>query len=154
MAIPFSIRIPFIEQIGCQLQRFADGEAEITIDVTEQHTNSFGVAHGGLLMTLLDVAMAHAARSLNLSLPDGGPGLVTIEMKTTFMRPGLGWLSAQGSVMHNTASLAFCEGKVVDQRGRVCAHATATFKYLKALPVGDREVRPAAVPRIQGQGSD
>jgi len=154
MAIPFSIRIPFIEQIGCELQRFADGEAEITLDVDETHTNSFGVAHGGLLMTLLDVAMAHAARSLTIGLPNGGPGLVTIEMKTTFMRPGLGLLSAQGSVMHSTASLAFCEGKVLDKRGQVCAHATATFKYLKALPVGDRELRPAAVPRIDGHGSD
>lgn len=154
MAIPFAVRIPFIEQIGCELQRFADGEAEITLDIDEVHTNSFGVAHGGLLMTLLDVAMAHAARSLTLSQPGGGPGLVTIEMKTTFMRPGLGRLSAQGSVMHSTASLAFCEGKVIDHRGKVCAHATATFKYLKALPVGDRELRPAAVPRIEGQGSD
>ncbi|MDO9234590.1 MAG: PaaI family thioesterase [Aquabacterium sp.] len=150
----FSIRIPFIEQIGCELQRFEDGEAEISLDVQEQHTNSFGVAHGGLLMTLLDVAMAHAARSLNLSQTDGGPGLVTIEMKTTFMRPGVGAIRALGSVLHSTASLAFTEGKVLDSKGRVCAHATATFKFLRGLPVSEREVRPAAVPVLQGPGSD
>jgi uncharacterized protein (TIGR00369 family) len=154
MAMPFAVRIPFIEQIGCELQRFEGGEAEITLDLQEQHTNSFGVAHGGLLMTLLDVAMAHAARSLNLDQPDGGPGIVTLEMKTTFMRPGVGAIRAVGQVMHSTASLAFTEGKVLDARGRVCAHATATFKFLRALPVSEREVRPAAKPLLQGSGSD
>ncbi|MBI2734142.1 MAG: PaaI family thioesterase [Aquabacterium sp.] len=154
MAIPFAVRIPFIEQIGCEMQRYENGEAEITLDVQDQHTNSFGVAHGGLMMTLLDVAMAHAARSLNLDQPDGGPGLVTIEMKTTFMRPGIGRIKALGQVMHSTASLAFTEGKVLDSKGRVCAHATATFKFLRALPVSDREVRPAAKPLLHGPGSD
>lgn len=154
MAIPFAVRIPFIEQIGCEMQRYENGEAEITLDVQYQHTNSFGVAHGGLMMTLLDVAMAHAARSLNLDQPDGGPGLVTIEMKTTFMRPGLGQIKAVGHVLHSTASLAFTEGKVLDSKGRVCAHATATFKFLRALPVSDREVRPAAKPLLHGPGSD
>lgn len=154
MAIPFAVRIPFIEQIGCEMQRYENGEAEITLDVQDQHTNSFGVAHGGLMMTLLDVAMAHAARSLNLDQPDGGPGLVTIEMKTTFMRPGLGRIRALGSVLHSTASMAFTEGKVLDSKGRVCAHATATFKFLRALPVSDREVRPAAKPLLHGPGSD
>lgn len=154
MAIPFSVRIPFIEQIGCALQRYENGEAEITLDVQDPHTNSFGVAHGGLLMTLLDVAMAHAARSLNLDQPDGGPGLVTIEMKATFMRPGVGQIKALGSVLHSTASMAFTEGKVLDAKGRVCAHATATFKFLRALPVSDRDVRPAAKPLLHGPGSD
>jgi uncharacterized protein (TIGR00369 family) len=155
MAIPYSVHIPFVEQIGCQLQRFENGEAEVSLTVREdQHTNSFGVAHGGLMMTLLDVAMAHAARSLNKDLPDGGPGIVTIEMKTTFMRPGVGDIKAVGSVLHSSASLAFTEGKVLDSKGRLLAHATATFKFLRALPVSDREVRPAAKPLLQGPGSD
>jgi uncharacterized protein (TIGR00369 family) len=155
MAIPFQVHIPFVEQIGCALQRFENGEAEISLDVREdRHTNSFGVAHGGLLMTLLDVAMAHAARSLNRGMPDGGPGLVTIEMKTTFMRPGVGSIRAVGNVLHSTPSMAFTEGKVLDAEGRLCAHATATFKFLRALPVSDREVRPMARPVLQGPGSD
>ena len=31
MSIPFSIRIPFIEQIGCQLERHDSGHAEISV---------------------------------------------------------------------------------------------------------------------------
>lgn len=149
MAIPFAVPIPFMELLGCELQRYEGGQAEVTLALRDdQHTNSFGVAHGGVIMTLLDVAMAHAARSLHKDRPDGGPGLVTIELKTTFMRPGLGLLRAQGSVLHGTAKLAFCEGRVLDGQGQLCAHATSTFKFLRALPVG-RQIKS-----LSGQGSD
>lgn len=154
MAIPFPVHIPFIVGLGCELQRYADGEAELTLDLEDRHTNSFGVAHGGLLMTLMDVAMAHAARSQNLDQPGGGPGLVTIEMKTSFMRPGIGEIRVLGKVLHATASLAFTEGRVLDKKGRVCAHATGTFKFLRALPVGDRGVAPAAPFVAHHGGSD
>ncbi|HET6786461.1 MAG TPA: PaaI family thioesterase, partial [Aquabacterium sp.] len=140
MSIPFTVRIPFIEQIGCTLERFDGGHAEIVLLLDERHTNSFGVAHGGLLMTLLDVAMAHAARSRHLDQPGGGPGLVTVEMKTSFMRPAQGRIRVTGQVLHATASMAFTEGRVLDEQGRVCAHATGTFKFLRALPTADREV--------------
>ncbi len=155
MAIPFLVHIPFVAQLGCELQRFEDGQAELTLLLNEDaHTNSFGVAHGGVIMTLLDVAMAHAARSRNLHLPDGGPGLVTLEMKTSFMRPGLGLLRAQGSVLHATPKLSFCEGRVLNEQGDLCAHATAMFKFLRALPVSGQESRPAALPILRGRGSD
>jgi len=154
MSIPFSFRIPFIEQIGCTLERCDSGHAEIALQVGESHTNSFGVAHGGLLMTLLDVAMAHAARSLRLDAKGEGPGLVTIEMKTNFMRPGLGHLRAQASVMHTTASLAFVEGKVLDDKDQLCAHSTATFKFLRAVPISRRQALPLADAPLQGSGSD
>lgn len=144
MAIAFPVHIPFLVGIGAELQRFEGGEAEISLDVQEPHTNSFGVAHGGLQMTLLDVAMAHAARSRHLEQPGGGPGLVTVEMKTSFMRPAQGRIRVIGQVLHATASMAFTEGRVLDEQGRVCAHATGTFKFLRALPTADREVKPLA----------
>ena len=142
MSIPFAVHIPFVEQIGCTLERFDDGEAEVALDLdADRHTNSFGVAHGGLSMTLLDLAMAHAARSLNKAQPDGGPGLVTLEMKTSFMRPGEGELRAVGKVLHRSTTMAFCEGSVFGVGGKLCAHATGTFKYLRALPAG-RQLKP------------
>jgi uncharacterized protein (TIGR00369 family) len=144
MAIPFPVHIPYLVGSGAELQRFADGEAEITLEVQPPHTNSFGVAHGGLLMTLLDVAMAHAARSRHLDQPGGGPGAVTVEMKTSFMRPALGRIRVVAQVNHSTASLAFTEGRVLDAHDRLCAHATGTFKFLRALPSADRAIQSLA----------
>jgi uncharacterized protein (TIGR00369 family) len=138
----FPVRIPFVEQLGLELWGFGDGHAELRVDLAEAHLNSWEVAHGGVLMTMLDVAMAHAARSLHHHLPDRGPGVATVEMKTTFMRPAEGELRALGKLLHRTTTLAFTEGSVFDGQGRLCAHGTGTFKYLRALPTGSRTAKP------------
>jgi len=137
----FPVPIPFVQQLGFELHSVGDGEAELRLTISEQHLNSWRVAHGGVVMTLLDVAMAHAARSMNKQLADLGPGVVTVEMKTSFMRPGEGELRAVGKVLHRSTTMAFCEGSVFGADGRICAHATGTFKYLRALPAG-RELKP------------
>jgi uncharacterized protein (TIGR00369 family) len=133
----FPRRIPFVEELGLELLKFEGGQAEIALDLREALCNSRLVAHGGVLMSLLDVVMAHAARSPEAG-GDGQPrgtGVVTIEMKTSFMRPGVGRLLAQGTLVQGTMSLAFCEGTVLDERGRIVARASGTFKYLKSPPL-------------------
>lgn len=139
--LQFPLKIPFVEELGLELWAFADGEAELRLDLAEAHLNSWEVAHGGVLMTLLDVAMAHAARSVHATAVDHGPGVATIEMKTSFMRPAEGTLRARGKLLHRTMTMAFCEGSVVDDAGHLCAHATATFKYLRALPTRGRHTK-------------
>jgi uncharacterized protein (TIGR00369 family) len=71
------------------------------------------------------VTLATAARSV-----DKGMGVVTIEMKTSFMQPAKGTLTAKGKLMHRTGSMAFTEGHLYDADGNICAHATGTFKYV------------------------
>ncbi|MCY7314183.1 MAG: PaaI family thioesterase [Rubrivivax sp.] len=139
--IAFPLRIPFVEELGLELWAFGDGQAELRVDLDEAHLNSWEVAHGGVLMTMLDVAMAHAARSKSSHSPIDAPGVVTLEMKTSFMRPGKGTLRALGTLLHKTATLAFTEGRVLDGDGQLCAHATATFKFLRALPSGGRQLQ-------------
>ena len=134
----FKVHIPFVQMLGMRLERMAAGEAEIHLDLREEFTNSWGVAHGGVTMTLLDVVMAHAARSAETPDAEPLPGVVTIEMKTSFLRPGVGTLVATGKRLHRTVSLAFCEGYVHDAQGLLVGHASGTFKYLKGLPVPGR----------------
>jgi len=131
--LAFPLEIPFVETLGMRLRRFDSGVAEIELDLQPALLNSWRVAHGGVLMTLLDVAMAHAARSAREGDPDGGPGLATIEMKTSFLRAAEGRLVATGTVLHATTRIAFCEGSVRDATGAICAHATGTFKFVRAL---------------------
>lgn len=139
--LKFPVHIPFVEQLGFELISAGGGESELGVDLTAAHMNSWAVAHGGVVMTLLDVAMAIAARSPQKTGDGYGPGVVTIEMKTSFMRPGEGRLRGLGKLLHRTATMAFCEGSVVDDAGRLCAHSTGTFKFLKALPGRGRELK-------------
>ncbi len=138
----FGVEIPFVTHLGIELLRFEGGEAELRFAPRPEHLNSFSVVHGGASMTLLDVAMASAARSL-----DPAMGVVTIEMKTSFMQAARGELRAHGRLLHRSATLAFTEATLFDAQGRPCAHATGTFKYVKRLPVGPGQVAPLnAVP--------
>ena len=136
----FGVNIPFVQHLGFDLQLFEDGASEIHFDPKPEHRNSFNVVHGGACMTLLDVAMAVAARSVDKEM-----GVVTIEMKTTFMQPARGKLSGKGRLMHRTATMAFTEATIYDSEGKPCAHATGTFKYVKRLATGAKSVNPLNV---------
>ena len=137
----FQVRIPFVESLGFELLRFDNGESEIAMSPRDEHMNSWSVLHGGVIMTLLDVAMAHAARSPADGAEPDPRGVVTIEMKTSFMQPGIGRLVARGKALRKTSSFCFCEGSLLDAQGELIAHATGTFKYLKALPAGGRQLK-------------
>jgi uncharacterized protein (TIGR00369 family) len=143
LSIPFGVAIPFVEQVlGLTLEAFADGASTLHFRPRPEHCNSFSVVHGGVVMTLLDVAMATAARSVRRDV-----GVVTIEMKTSFMRPTPARSGAtggdsggdtdsgalivgQGRLLHYTRNIAFTEGRVFDAHGNLCAMATGTFRYV------------------------
>ena len=120
------LQIPFVAHMGFCLEHCADGHSEISYAPLPEHRNSLGVIHGGALMTLLDVSMATAARS-----ETPGHGVVTIEMKTSFMQAASGPLTARGQLLHRTATLAFTQSTLYDAQGRACAMAVGTFKYLR-----------------------
>ena len=131
--LDFGHPIPFVDHLGFTLHRMEDGESELRFEARPEHLNTFDVTHGGATMTLLDVTMAVAARSLQNDM-----GCVTIEMKTSFMQPARGQLVSKGLVLQRTKTMAYCEGKVYDSEGRLCSHATGTFKYMP------RTVRPGS----------
>jgi uncharacterized protein (TIGR00369 family) len=122
-------RIPFVKELGMELLLGDNGRSKLELEVLPQHLNGWGAVHGGVTMTLLDVAMAVAVRSLE---PDG-KGVVTIEMKTSFIQAGppQGRLSATGMCVHRSSSLAFCEAELRDEADRLVARASGTFKFLR-----------------------
>lgn len=143
----FGVEIPFINLLGFDLEVFEGGQSQISYAPKPDHLNAFGVTHGGALMTLLDVAMATAARSVQKDM-----GLVTIEMKTSFMQTARGKVTGKGRLMHRSTNMAFTEATVFDEAGQPCAHATGTFKYTRALAHGERGVEavhlsPSLSPR-------
>jgi uncharacterized protein (TIGR00369 family) len=140
MSIGFGVDIPFVTHMGFELEKFENGESAIGYTPKPEHLNSFYVTHGGAVMTLMDVTLAAAARSVQTDM-----GVVTIEMKTSFMRPAPGdgsRLTAKGRLMHRTVTLAFTEATLFDAQGKACAHATGTFKYVKRLLAGDQNSNP------------
>ena len=92
------------------------------------HGNQMGVAHGGLLMTLLDVCMGSAARSAV------GSNVITVDMQTAFIAPASGRLVGQGRVVRAGKSLIFVEADITNAEGDLVCRGTAVFKTAKPVP--------------------
>ena len=126
------VAIPFIESLGVRLIEMADGRALATMTPRPEHMNSWAVVHGGVLMSLLDFVMAMAGRSARTDLVNGGAGgNLTVEMKTTFIRPAKGTLTVTAHCLHAGRSLSFCEGEILNGEQQQVARASGTFKFWK-----------------------
>lgn len=121
--------VPFLDDVGVDFLDAPPGTGLVALTLEPRHLNSWQVAHGGVIMTLLDVAMAIAGKSLD---PDAIGG-VTVEMKTSFVQPGRAGsrLLATGRAFHRSATMSFCEGEVRDGDDRLVAKAMGTFKSIR-----------------------
>ena len=132
--------VPFLKLLGVRLLKMGLGEGEIGLHLKPEHNNTWEVAHGGVLLTLMDVAMAIAARASD----PYDRSVVTIELKNNFLQAANGNLRVMAKTVHNTATMAFCEAKLFNADGDVCCMASGTFKFLRKLPAktssGERSI--------------
>lgn len=127
---------PFLKELGFELVKMADGEAEIVIQLQEAHMNSWKVMHGGITMTLLDASMSRAARSL----VEGVTSAATVEMKTSFFQPGgkaNSVVKGVGRVLHRSTTMYYCEGEIWNGESLV-AKAMGTFKVFRRSDIARR----------------
>lgn len=117
--------IPFVEHLGFVREFAQAGKAIVSVELRPELTNNHGGGHGGLVMTLLDSAMAHAA----LSKIDYSREVVSIDVHVSFLRPSTGKLTATGRAVGGGKSVCFCEAQIVDSEGQVAARAMGTFRY-------------------------
>ena len=136
------LNVPFLKLLGVRCLSAEMDKGEILLALKPEHTNTWDVAHGGVLLTLMDVAMAVAARSGD---PDDR-SVVTVEMKNNFMQAANGILRVKADTVRRTATMAFCEAKLYNDQGEICCMATGTFQYLKRLATknadGERVIKP------------
>ena len=104
----------------------ADSEQRSRLARENELENSWGSMHGGVLMTLLDVALASAGRSLD----EDCNGALTVEMKVNFIAAATGTMLAEGRAQWAGRSLLFSEGELRSEDGTLLAKATGTFKLL------------------------
>lgn len=117
---------PFMAFLGATRTLKRGGLGEVSVEMRQELLNIHHVAHGGVILALLDSALANAA----MSRVDFQQEVVTVNMSTAFMRPAAArTLTAHARATGGGRSVCFCEGTVVDEAGQVLASALATFKY-------------------------
>ena len=122
-------RIPFIQHLKIRTDELGKGTARLSVPIGKELTNSIGTAHGGVIMSLLDVALCTAARTLH---PES-TGVVTIDMSTSFIGGGSGsHLFAEARVLKDTRHMTFVEAEAKNADGSLVAKAIGTVKVRKA----------------------
>ena len=118
-------RIPFVSHLKILTETLGEGSARLSLPIELHFTNSIGTVHGGVIMSLLDVALCTAARTLH---PDS-LGVITIDMSTSFIGGGSGArLLAEARVLKNGRSMIFVEGEAKNEDGSLVAKAMATVR--------------------------
>lgn len=117
--------IPFVAWLGARVERVGDGEALVVVDLVPELLNNQGGGHGGVVMTLLDNAMANAALSRVAFTRE----VVTVDIHVAFLLPATGRLTATGRAIGGGRSVCFCEAQIADSSGRLVAKAMGTFRY-------------------------
>ena len=112
----------FREHVALQVEPLEDGTSRVVLDAGEQHLNPHGSVHGGVLATMIDVAMGTAVATT------GGQSPVTVSLTVTYLEPGRpGQLAATARVRKRGKRLMVVEAEVVQDGGDVVADALATF---------------------------
>ena len=116
----------FKDVLGAEVERAEDGRSRLVLDASDAHLNEAGTVHGGVLASLVDMAMGEAVRSST------GEGEVpaTSQLTVTYLRPGKpGRLEVTAEVSKQGDQLTICEADV-EQDGKTLVHALATFALL------------------------
>lgn len=128
----------FSDQLQPSYRRIEGDSVSFGLVVQRQHGNLMGICHGGVLMTLADIA---AANGVNLArgVQAGSP---TINLAVDFIaaaRMGQ-WIQADVHLVNVKRRFGFCSGAIVNRDG-VVARFNGTFY----LPDHTGMVKPGAV---------
>ena len=120
MKKPEEATTPFNELLGTRCLLREKGLARYELGVDSVHLNRRGVAHGGVVASLLDTALGAAVVSSIAKEEWCG----TLELSIQFrepVRPGV--VMAEGRVARRGRTAAFAEGELRDASGKILATA-------------------------------
>jgi len=123
--LPFSA-VPFTRLLGLEREYSTAGRSRFVLPPKPELQNMVRATHGGVVATMLDVAMASAA----VSHVDFAMTAVTLSMNCQFLRPALGRLAVEGELLSVDDGTALCRACVFDHAGVLVAQAQGSFRYL------------------------
>jgi acyl-CoA thioesterase len=114
--------IPAHQNLNIKLLTIAPGRAELKMTVGSEFSNSYGIAHGGVIATFADSAMGVALRTLNIKV-------VTLEINLNFLvRVETGEnLIVKACSIHTGKQVLVAEAEVYNSKNKLVSKSRATF---------------------------
>ncbi|MHC1788740.1 PaaI family thioesterase [Solidesulfovibrio sp.] len=123
----FLDRDAFAKSLGIRLIEARPGYAKAAMDITQNHRNGAGIAHGGAIFSLADLAFAVAANS-------HGKLSLAVAASIAFVKAGLGaTLFAEAREISLGAKMATYAVTIANDAGDVIASFQGTV-YRKDVP--------------------
>ncbi len=118
---------PFQDYMGIETVERAGGRTLLRYTFRTEHGNRKGDVHGGVLATIVDLAMSQAIRTLT---PDIA-GMSTINMTVNYLDTASGNLIARGRTIKVGRTIAVGEATCETLDGRVVVQATGAFRMIR-----------------------
>ena len=129
---------PYYKLTSMQIQELAWGECRMNLPVLEKHHQPYGMAHGGILASLVDSAAYWAV----FTRIHDGYKMISIDLKVNYLAPASeGDLRVVGKSIKTGKTLCIGEASISDQNDKLICHGTSTMMVLKDLEIrGDFEL--------------
>jgi uncharacterized protein (TIGR00369 family) len=126
---------PMAETIPMQCVAATAGAVTFSARADSRHLNRANNVHGGFTATVMDSVTSCALRTAL----EAGAGFVTIELNVKLLRPVPCdvELRAEGKLISVSRRLGSAEARLFDDKGKLCAHSTATFMVSRPELRGD-----------------
>lgn len=131
-ALNYPANNPFFDTLGARLMHQTDFTC-LHLPWRNNLTNSWNNAHGGVMISLMDIGMslsAYLAHAQNF-------GAATIQLNSYFLQTPAQKqdLFVLAHVSMQTPTMAFCGAYLLDESQTLCAKASSIFKYSRHLMI-------------------
>jgi acyl-CoA thioesterase len=129
------VRSRFVRALGADLEEKTPGSSRMSLLLTDDHAGSDGRAHGGVITTLLDSALAIALRDMR---GEGASRHSSVEMNTSFLSAAMPGdrVTVCAEIVQLGQAVAFGEAEARRDDGELVAKARVTFAIQQARPGG------------------
>lgn len=128
--VPLDVGSAYMKAQGGFHVRRQEGSVSVGLYVNPQQVNSNGGAHGGLIATVVDVAMSVAILERT-----GAETVSTIHLSLDYAAPVMvgQWLAVHAQVYRQTARMAFVQCRITAAEVEA-GHASGVFRCKFAAP--------------------
>jgi uncharacterized protein (TIGR00369 family) len=118
---------PFYAYVGATLERLENGDAVLRLVPRPELANTKGDLHGGIIASLIDMALSQAVRSGY----DSSCNTATVALNINYLATARGEVRAHAKLVRAGTTIAYAEAEVTGANGAVIARATATYRIIR-----------------------
>jgi uncharacterized protein (TIGR00369 family) len=118
--------VPFLRLLDIKLDHLGPGEAEMSMIVGDKHLQTMGIAHGGVIASILDSVTWWAAFAAQD--PERRAPIISVDLKLNYLSAlRVGRAVAKARCKKSGSRVYYVVGEIYDDAGRLVADGSSTL---------------------------